>query len=496
VNAEGSHGIVAAGHPLTAEAGARVLREGGNAVDAAVAAMLVSWVAEPLLTGPGAGGYMLVAGAGEDPVLLDFFVAAPGYGASADERAPLVPVEVDFAGDARQVFHVGASSCGTFGTPAGADEAMRRWGSKDLAELTAPAAALARDGVVLNAHQAEVVHLLEAIVRSTPEVAALYAPCGRLVREGDRVRYPELGDTIDRLGAEGAAPFYRGDIGDAVVAAVAAGGGVLTAEDLCRYEALAREPLRVGYRGRDVLTNPPPSAGGTLLALVLARLDGEPSPPSLALLVRAMEEAQAARTPDFLEGLAELGFAQRFLGSRLGATTHLSVLDADGRACSVTCTNGEGSGLVVPGTGIHMNNIMGEEDLSPLGFHHAPAGRRMPSMMSPTAVMRDGEVHVALGSSGSNRIRSALLQTIVAMVDHDLDADAAVGAPRVHFEDGVIYAEPGVPLDELRGDPHEVQAFRAPNMFFGGVQAVCRDPGTGELGGAGDPRRGGVTVSG
>jgi gamma-glutamyltranspeptidase/glutathione hydrolase len=372
---------------------------------------------------------------------------------------------------------------------------MRRWGSKDLAELTAPAAALARDGVVLNAQQAEVVHLLEAILRSTPEAAALYVPGGRLLGERDRFVCPELGDTIERLGREGAAPFYRGDIADAVVAAVAAGGGVLTADDLRRYEALAREPLHVRYRGRDVLTNPPPSAGGILLALVLARLDREPPPPSLAHIVRSMEEAQAARTPDFLEGLAEPGFAGRFHASRLGATTHLSVLDADGRACSVTCTNGEGAGILVPGTGIHMNNIMGEADLSPLGFHHAPAGRRMPSMMSPTVVMRDGEVDVALGSSGSNRIRSALLQTIVAIVDHGLDAAAAVAAPRVHFEDGVIYAEPGVPIDELRCDPHEVQRFRALNMFFGGVQAVCRDPAAGALLGAGDPRRGGVAVA-
>jgi gamma-glutamyltranspeptidase/glutathione hydrolase len=495
VNADGRHGIVAAGHPLTAEAGARVLREGGNAIDAAVAAMLVSWVAEPLLTGPGAGGYMLVAGAGEEPVLLDFIVAAPGHGASSDDRAPLVPVEVDFAGDARQIFHVGASSCGTFGTPAGVDEAMRRWGSKDLAELTAPAAALARDGVVLNAQQAEVVHLLEAILRSTPEAAALYAPGGRLLQEGDRFICPELGDTIERLGSEGAAPFYRGEIADAVVATVAAGGGVLTAADLRRYEALPREPLCVEYRGRDVLTNPPPSAGGILLALVLARLDREPPPPSLALLVESMEEAQAARTPEFLEGLAEPGFAGRFRASRLGATTHISVLDADGRACSVTCTNGEGSGIIVPGTGIHVNNIMGETDLSPLGFHRAPAGHRMPSMMSPTVVMSDGEVHVALGSSGSNRIRSAVLQTIVAIVDHDLDAAAAVAAPRVHFEDGIITAEPGVPLRELRGNAHEVQCFRALNMFFGGVQAVCRDPATGALSGAGDPRRGGVAVA-
>lgn len=495
MNVEGTHGIVAAGHPLTAEAGARVLREGGNAVDAAVAAMLVSWVAEPLLTGPGAGGYMLVAGAGEEPELLDFFVAAPGYGAEGCEPAPLAPIEVDFAGDALQTFHVGASSCGTFGSPAGIDEAMRRWGSQDLAVLAAPAVALARDGVVLNAQQAEVVQLLEAILRSTPEVTAAYAHGGALLKEGDRQRSADLGDTIERLGSEGAAPFYRGDIADAVVATVAGGGGVLTAEDLRRYEALARAPLCVGYRGRDVLTNPPPSAGGILLGLALRLLDQAPAPPRLAMIVRAMEEAQSARTPQFVEGLTDPGFAARLLGSRMGSTTHISVLDADGRACSVTCTNGEGSGVIVPGTGIHMNNIMGEADLNPLGFHTAPPGRRMPSMMSPTVVMRDGEVHVALGSSGSNRIRSALLQTIVAIVDHGLDAAAAVAAPRVHFENDVISAEPGTALDELRYDPYVVQHFRAPNMFFGGVQCVSRDPATGVLDGAGDPRRGGVAAA-
>ena len=495
MNAEGSHGIVAAGHPLTAEAGARVLREGGNAVDAAVAAMLVSWVAEPLLTGPGAGGYMLVAGAGEDPVLLDFFVAAPGYGGSARERAPLVPVEVDFAGDARQVFHVGASSCGTFGTPAGADEAMRRWGSKDLAELTAPAAALARDGVVLNAHQAEVVHLLEAILRTTPECAAIYAPAKQLLGVDALWHDRDLGDTIERLGAEGARAFYEGDISEAVVAWIAERGGALTAEDLRLYEPIERAPLCVRYRGREVYTNPPPSAGGILLALALGRLDEAPSPPSLASIVVSMEEAQSERTPDFMDGLAEPGFAGRFLGSRLGSTTHISVLDGAGRACAVTCTNGEGSGIVVPGTGIHLNNIMGEEDLSPLGFHHAPAGRRMPSMMSPAVVAAGAKVQVALGSSGSNRIRSALLQTIVAVVDHGLPPGAALAEPRVHFEDGVIYTEPGIPLGELRCDPHEIQKFRAKSMFFGGVQAVCRDPRSGELSGAGDPRRGGVAVA-
>ena len=490
-----SPGIVAAGHPLTAQAGVDALRAGGNAVDAAVAAMLTSWVAEPLLTGPGAGGYMLVAGAGEEPVLLDFFVAAPGRGADLDARAPLLPVEVDFAGDALQVFHVGAASCGAYGTPAGIDAAMARWGSLPLADLAAPAAALARDGVLVNAQQAEVVQLLEGILRSTPEVQALYAPGGSLLREGDVMRCPELGDTIERLGADGAAPFYTGDIAAAVVDCMHAGGGVLTSEDLQDYAAIARAPLSVCYRGRDVLTNPPPSAGGILLAVSLQLLDQTPSPPPLALVVRAMEEAQSARTAEFVEGLGDPGFGAQLLASRMGSTTHISVIDADGRACSVTCTNGEGAGIVVPGTGIQLNNIMGEEDLNPLGFHHTPPGRRMPSMMSPTIVTRDGDVHLALGSSGSNRIRSALLQTIVGVVDLDLGAGAAVGAPRVHFEDDVIYAEPGTALDELRFDPYVVQHFRAQNMYFGGVQAISRDPADGSLCGAGDPRRGGVAVT-
>jgi gamma-glutamyltranspeptidase/glutathione hydrolase len=166
------------------------------------------------------------------------------------------------------------------------------------------------------------------------------------------------------------------------------------------------------------------------------------------------------------------------------------VLDGKGRACSVTCTNGEGSGVVVPGTGMHLNNIMGEQDLSPLGFHRHPVGRRMPSMMAPSVVLRDGEVELVLGSAGSNRIRSALLQTIVGVVDHGLDIAAAVGGPRVHFEDGVVYAEPGVDMSALEEAGWEVVAFRALNLFFGGVQAVQRRDG--ELRGAGDPRRGGV----
>src|SRR5918998_759890 len=179
-----SRGFVAAGHPLTAEAGARALRDGGNAVDAAIAAMLTSWVAEPLLTGPGAGGYMLIAGAGEEPVLLDFFVEAPGRGADPASRCDLIECEVSF-GDANQTFNAGAASCGTYGNPAGICEARAKWGTKPLAELAAPAAALAREGVPLNAQQAFVVEVLRPILLSTPESRALFAPGGALLREGD-----------------------------------------------------------------------------------------------------------------------------------------------------------------------------------------------------------------------------------------------------------------------------------------------------------------------
>ncbi len=502
--AEGEHGVVAAGHPVTAQAGARVLREGGNAVDAALAAMLASFAAEPLLTGLGAGGYMLVAGGGQQPALLDFFVQAPsrpgdasgpasGEGTHAVAPAELQAVDVSFGDAAQQVFHIGPASCGVYGVPAGVCEAASRWGTVPLADLAAPAARLARDGVALNHGQAYVAEILADLLTSTPECAALWAPGGRILREGEVLRNGELGDALDLLGEQGARPFYDGEVATAVCDWLSARGSSLTAGDLAGYRALEREPARMAYRDREVLTNPPPSAGGTLLAYALALLDRGPAPPTLDGVLDAMGAAQAERTPDFLEGLGDDGFLERFLSTRLGSTTHISVLDREGRACSATCTNGEGSGVVVPGTGLHLNNVMGEEDLNPFGFHRHPAGRRMPSMMAPSIVMHEGEVELVLGSAGSNRIRSALLQTIVGAVDRDLDAREAVDAPRVHFEAGVIYAEPGIALEEMEHEGVPVVHFPELNLFFGGVQAVRRRGRV--LTGAGDPRRGGVAVS-
>jgi gamma-glutamyltranspeptidase/glutathione hydrolase len=363
-----------------------------------------------------------------------------------------------------------------------------------LDELAAPAARLARQGVPMNEAQAFIAAILEGILLTTAESRALFAPSGRALRAGETFHSPELGDAIERLGAEGAAPFYTGDIADRVVSWVQEHGGTLTAEDLRRYEPVAREPVRVSYRGREVMTNPPPNAGGVLLALALSALDRSgDGPPRLRDIIDAMAAAQSERTPEFTTGLADPGFARRFVSSRLGATTHITAMDGDGRAASVTCTNGEGSGLVVPVAGVHVNNIMGEEDLNPLGFHRAAPGTRMPSMMAPTVVLRDGAVELALGSAGSNRIRSAILQTIVGVVDHGMAAREAVEAPRAHFENGTVYVEPGVPVEELSGDV-EVVRFRSRNVFFGGAQAVEHDPASGRMTGAGDPRRGGVAV--
>src|SRR6202161_3138213 len=200
----GAGGVVAAGHPLTAQAGARVLREGGHAVDAAVAAMLTSFVAEPLLTGLGAGGYLMVAGGDWEPTLLDFFVEAPAR-AEACSAAALQAIDVSF-GNAAQVFHIGPASCGVYGTPAGVCEAIARWGTGALGELAAPAAALARAGVALNTGQAYVAEILAQLLCSSGECAALWAPAGGVLREGEVLRNPELADALERLGAEGAEP--------------------------------------------------------------------------------------------------------------------------------------------------------------------------------------------------------------------------------------------------------------------------------------------------
>ena len=530
-------GAVAAGHPLTAEAGAWALREGGNAVDAAICAVLASFAVESPLTGLGAGGYMMVhvparAGGGPQNVLIDFFVAAPGKG-GVERRSDLIPIDVHFDAKTIQRFNAGAASCGVPGTPAGLAHAHRRFATMPLAELVRPGIKLAREGAPLNAQQAYVLKILTEIYTAQPAGRAIYAPAGEILGEGERLRIPVLADDLERFAAEGPEPFYRGELAAAMSDLVLEQGGTLTREDLAAYEPIEREPALARYLGHQVYTNPPPSSGGILVAFCLELLDrlaggaggaatalsagGGPrsapaaGPGALEDLIAVMRIANEARDPEFIASLAG---GERFLadflaparldeiaghllrGERLGSTTHLVAVDGDGMCASVTCSNGTGSGLIVPGTAIHLNNMMGEQDLNPLGFHLTDPGARMPSMMSPTVVLRDGELFAGLGSAGSNRIRSAVLQTIVGLVGRGEAPQRAVDAPRVHFESGALQAEPGVDaevLAHLEAAGLEVVRWQQRNLFFGGVQAVARGA-DGSWAGAGDPRRGGAVA--
>jgi len=497
-------GVVAAGHPLTAEAGAAVLREGGNAVDAAVCSVLTSFAVESPLTGFGAGGHMMVHGAGET-TLIDFFVAAPGLD-GIDRASELVPVPIRFDAETTQTFYVGPASCGVPGTAAGLAHALERFGTMPLADLVGPGIRYAREGAPVNSGQAYILDILAPIHEQMTGTRELYAPMGRRLGEGDVFRFPELADALERYADQGAEPFYHGEVAAAISDFVVRHGGIVGPGDLASYAAIERKPVDTPFRGTEVLTNPPPSSGGILIAYCLGLLErlGPNSGPEQ--LVAAMEAANSRRDLAFAESLYEEGMEVGFLdpigldlaaADLLGSTTHISVLDAEGNCASVTCSNGSGSGVLVPGTGVILNNMLGEEDLNPAGFHLIAPGWRVPSMMAPTVVLRDGEIVLALGSAGSNRIRSAILQTVVRVVEQGFPVAAAVEAPRLHFEQGTVQAEPGIDpgaLDRIEARGVPVARWPSLNLFFGGTQAVARDPRTGELSGGGDPRRGGAVA--
>ncbi|HWT89623.1 MAG TPA: gamma-glutamyltransferase [Solirubrobacterales bacterium] len=489
---------------MTAEAGAEVLRRGGNAVDAAVCAVLTSFAVESPLTGFGAGGHMMVHDGGET-TLIDFFVAAPGLD-GIERSAELVPIPIRFDADTTQTFHVGAASCGVPGTAAGLAHALERFGTMPLADLVGPGIRHAREGSEVNRGQAYILDLLAPIHEHMPEARELYAPLGRRVGEGDVFRFPELAEALERFAAEGPEPFYRGEVAAAISEFVVGHGGTLGAGDLAAYEAIERPPIVAPFRGAEVLTNPPPSSGGILIAYCLGLLERFGAHSGPEQLVMAMEAANDRRDLAFAEALYEEGMEVGFLdpvgldlaaADLLGSTTHISVLDGEGACASVTCSNGSGSGVLVPGTGVILNNMLGEEDLNPGGFHGIAPGRRVPSMMAPTLVLRDGEIVLGVGSAGSNRIRSAILQTVVRAVEQGYPVAAAIEAPRLHFEQGVVQAEKGVDpeaLKRLEERGWKVARWPSLNLFFGGVQAVSRDPRSGELSGAGDPRRGGAVA--
>jgi gamma-glutamyltranspeptidase/glutathione hydrolase len=455
---------VAAGHPATAQVAAELLRAGGSAADAAVGGVLTACVAETIMTGLGGGGFATYYDAGSQTVTcLDFFCATPGLDGDA-VAGPAVPVEISF-GDMPIDFAIGAATVAVPGIPAGCGEVHRRWGRLPWERVLAPAIALARSGVALPEPQAlTLVSVAPALIPG--DGAAIYSPGGRLLAGGDVLYHPGLDRALEILADDGPAAFYTGEVGRLLVAAVRAGGGAIGPADLAAYRVLevpvARATLGAGYVfGRHDLN-------GTVATM-------QALPPSLAGVPR----------PERAVALA--GAIREYGRQRLGDTTNVSVVDAEGNACVVTTTLGIGSGVWLPGLGVNLNSMLGEGEL--LTPDLAP-GRRMSSMMCPLVVVDpDGELVAAAGSAGASRIRTALIDTLIGVLVDGLDMARAIARPRFHVVDDAVQAELGYPEDELvalEAAGYAVNRWDQLHHYFGGVSAV------GLAGAAGDPRRGGV----
>lgn len=460
---------MSAGSAATAEVGARVLADGGNAVDAVVAAAFTSAVVEPGVSSVGGGGFLLVRTPDGTARMLDFFTAVPSGPVDDIET-----VTVRYAGTT-QDFNAGKATVAVPGCVDGFLQAHRLWGTQPLADLMAPAIAHARDGFRLEPAQAHAMALIEPVLMFTPQVRARMAPDGRLLGAGEVFRDVELAAFLQAI-ADGRITGIR-DLIDAFEAL----DGPVTAADLRAYAVVDREPLVVQNGTTRITTNPLPSLGGTIVAHVLADLDGDAQPQPVAI-AEALAETTAWLKAQVTGPVSTTG------------TTHISVLDGDGMCAAMTVSNGLGAGVILPGTGVHLNNMMGEEDLHPAGADNAVPGERIRSMMAPSIVEFDGCM-LALGSGGSERIRSALTRVITQVLGGQRRLSAAVDAARVHVDNrGGIQVEPGLDtgqIDDLRS-LGEVTEWPDRHFYFGGVNAVLSTPEG--LQAHADPRRGGSAI--
>jgi gamma-glutamyltranspeptidase/glutathione hydrolase len=440
-------GAVAAGHPLTAEAGAEVLARGGNAVDACIGAAFAAAVTEGPLTGPAGGGFLLVHSAAGETTLLDCFFAVPAFRLGAMEE-----ILVDFGDASTQAFHVGEGSVAVPGLVPGLEEAHRRFGTLPWAELVEPAIVLAREGVIRNQAQALLHDMLRVILQRTEAGARIYG-------NPERVVTVELVATLERIR----------DVGSGAIADLLPE----LAADIDAYRTVEREPLEADVRGLRILATPSPSRGGAIVLDVLQMLAAPGNAGTIHELAQAVGTAYGRSWPGSVTG-----------------TTHISVVDADGAAAALSSTLGSGSGVFRGGT--QLNNMLGELDV--IGLEERPGGARLPSMMTPTMILEDDRPRLVLGSAGSVRLAGAIAQ-VAWHVLCDVDLTAAIDAPRVHVEGATLHVEGGWDEDAVAGLPQswDVVPWSGRNLFFGGVQAVAL-AADGSLAAAGDPRRGGAGV--
>ncbi len=498
---------IAAGTRIAAEAGAAVARRGGNAVDAAIAAEIVSMCTDTGIMSPGCGAFVTVWPAQAPPRVIDGYAEMPGRGLDRsrfDESTH--EVEFDYGGATWQ--RVGYGTIATPGGFAGLSLAAERYGHLPWHELLQPAIECVENGFPLTGGAAEYLGFTHEAIYSwhADSYRILHHADGRPLGEGDIVRIPHLADTLREIARDPTA-LYRGELGRHIAEGVRCNGGLLGVDDMAEYEAIEREPVWAQIGGWEVASNPPPAVGGACLAAMLLILEQLGPGSDIAQSVERMISAQHAvlgyraqrldgagvALPGEVERLLELaGMAD---ASLLGAssTSHVSAVDAAGLACAITASAGYGSGVMVEGTGFWLNNSLGELDLHTRGLAGLAPGGRLASNMAPTIARRraDGAV-LAIGSPGASRITTAIAQVLVNFVTGGMDLEQAVNHPRLHVElaehQQTIGFEPGLPVRHMYG--LKPRPFADRSMYFGGVQAVFGAGGESPVGIA-DARRGG-----
>ncbi len=499
--------IIAAGSKLTAKAAVYALKKGGNAIDAAISALLAAPLAEPALTSLGGGGLALIYLKKEKKIIfLDFFVEAPKYRTKPENLDSIV---VDFGG-AKQTFYIGAASVAIPGLVKGLFYLYKNYATLPFKELKKVAKDYALNGIYLEPLQAYFLKLLEPIYTFSKEARKIFAPNGKLIDENTLFRNEDYANTLEIFEKYEDEIFYKGDIADKIEKIMEKEGGNLRKVDLKNYKVYEKEPIKIHFKDYEIYLSNFPSIGSILIALSLKCFENLNLKPkdfmslkhilgviqSLYISQEFRKEVLDKFLKEEKENIKELfnyfeKYEKKFLFNSLGNTTHISIKDKEGNIVSITTTNGEGSGIVIPETGIMLNNMLGEEDLNPFGFFKISPYKRLPSMMCPCIVKKGNLPILALGSAGSKRIRSAIFEVLINYLIFKLNIKEAIDAPRIHVEENTVYMEPGIPLEyisEIEKHGFKVSLFKEKNLYFGGVQAVTLSDG------AGDIRRGGVCL--
>ncbi len=469
-------GACTAGDPHSALAGRSALLEGGNAVDAAVAAGLMASFTLPTLTGLGGAGLMTLR-MGDEVVVCDFFANIPGIGLTKERSEPEV-LEVPFE-DVVETFLMGPSTVAVPGVVAGLWAVHRRYGKLPLKELITVVSHAARQGVRVQNGQYRGFALLQAVLKRTPETWELCGDQNGLYPLGHRFKNGRLADTLDLLAEEGPRAFYEGELAKDIVEA---SHEFVTMEDLAAYKPVWRKPLAAAYRGNRVYVPGIPSLSGAMTLVSLGALEEGPPLPARrdhdawGRTIDALRKGEALRTPAYEEHMFGPAYLEGVVAScRAGNTVHSSIIDREGNAVSYTSTMGETAGLTAKGRGFALNNFMGEPDILPRGEAYQ-VGRRMMTSMCPTVVRRSDGRWLALGSAGSARIRSATVQVLVNVLDGGAGLQQAIQQPRIHVQGDTLYVEGyGRTPDEVRDFEQygmDVVATWAPGFFFGGAQAA------------------------